>query len=127
MSLRFFSELLSSPHFLGNLWSPSCSCTSTLLYGLVIGVLVGLLIPLICSRAFLVSVLKAWLAQQSSEPVVEPQQFASTHSEPRRKIVLGRPTRPDIALSSSSSQSVLDERTLKRIQSLRYVVPSQDD
>ncbi len=127
MSWRVFSELLTSPHFLSNFWSPSCSCTSTLLYGLVIGVLVGLLIPLVCSRAFLIGVLKAWLAQQSSASPGDNQQAESSLSEPRRRIVLGRQNRGDLALPSSSSQGPLDERTLKRIQSLRYAVPAQND
>ena len=91
----------------------------------MIGVLVGLLIPLVCSKTFLVSVLKAWLAQQPDSLVSDVQQVDSSQSEPRRKQLGGRPVRLEVA-AQSSSQSSLDERTVKRIQALRYVVPHQD-
>ncbi len=126
MSWRLFTDFLSSPHVLNSLWSPSCSCTSTLLYGLVIGALVGLLIPLLCSKALVVSLIKAWLAQQPGAAATEALAVDSAQSEPRRKLSLSRSSRTELALPSSSSQGGLDERTIKRIQSLRYVVPHQD-
>ncbi len=125
MSWRFVADILSSPQFLSNLWSPSCSCTSTLLYGLVIGVLVGLLIPLVCSKGFVVSVLKVWLAQQPATLASDAQQSELTLSEPRRKQLGGKPVRLEVGAQNGVASS-LDERTLKRIQALRYVVPHQD-
>ncbi len=125
MSWRFVADILSSPQFLNNLWSPSCSCTSTLLYGLVIGVLVGLLIPLVCSRGLVVSVLKVWLAQQPATLASDAQQGDLSQSEPRKRQLGGKPVRLEV-VAQSGLPSSLDERTLKRIQALRYVVPHQD-